>query len=268
MCPGLPGSVAAGSSVIQAVLFDLYGTLLVYGDMDKAWRSWISDVRDGLVALGLDICESEVHSHCEGFFSRPVEPFPGLVPYECRMRSLAIRLGCEPSVQWCKDMARRSMDDWQAEIPLDPQALTLLQGLRDRGVRCGVLTNFDYPDHVRRLLASTGLDEHLDAVVISGEVGLKKPDPQIFALALERIGCQAKDVLFVGDHPDQDIRGALQSGVRAMLVRRSGEGVLSSHVDYQLENGTGLFPVDGPRFQIDVVTSLEDIPVRLFQEHA
>lgn len=241
----------------QAILFDLYGTLLVYGDMGKAWSGWIRAMGSALDSLGVRLGEQELRSRCDGFFSRPVEPFAGLVPYECRMRSLALELGAEPSLGWCRLSAKHSMADWQREIPLDTEALPLLKALRAKGVRLGVLTNFDYPSHVRELLEIEGLMPCLDAVVVSGEENLKKPDPRLFALALERLGCKAKDTVFVGDHPDQDIRGALQAGLRAVLVNRGG--LKRDHVDFHIDGVEGVAGEGGHVARVPEVSSLLDL---------
>lgn len=246
---------------IRTVIFDLYGTLLVYGDMGKAWDAWIDDVRKALLRLGLQLTIEETRTHCDGFFARPVQPVPGLVPYESRFFTLATSLGAQPDLPWCQDTARATMDDWQREVPMDPQTPFVLQALRAAGISCVLLTNFDYPAHVRRLLCETGMEGHFDRVVISGEVGLKKPDPQIFALALA--GSDPAEAVFVGDHPDQDVAGALNAEMSAVLLQRGMTGVERRHVDFHQDGGdgaaNGIF--DLPR--VIVISQLADLVSRL-----
>lgn len=55
-------------------------------------------------------------------------------------------------------------------------------------------------------------------ILVSGEIRIEKPEPGIFALCLDRLGCSAEDVLFVGDHPLKDISGAAAVGMRTCWV--------------------------------------------------
>jgi putative hydrolase of the HAD superfamily len=79
------------------------------------------------------------------------------------------------------------------------------------GLRLAVVSNWDVGlhDHLRRL----GLDGALDAVVTSAEAGSPKPEPQIFQLALERLGATAARAVHVGDS-DDDAEGARAAGMR------------------------------------------------------
>lgn len=245
--------------MIRGVLFDLYGTLLVYGDMGKAWSAWIDDVRRSLSVLGLILSEDELRGHCDGFFGRKVGTVPGLVVYESRLHALATGLGGTPTLQWCRDTAQLTMKDWQKEIPADPWALNLLRSLQDRGIRCGVLTNFDYPSHVHQLLELEGFTPFLDCIVISGEEGLKKPDPRIFGLALRRLGLEASATLFVGDHPEQDMLGALNSGLPAVLIQRGTSATERSQMDFHLDSSVAGAEDADRRVSVPVIANLQDL---------
>jgi putative hydrolase of the HAD superfamily len=75
-------------------------------------------------------------------------------------------------------------------------------------------------DFIEPLQAVEDLVEQLfDAIVISEEVGVRKPDRRIFDLTLTRLGVEADDAVFVGDHPETDIRGAQEAGMRAIWKR-------------------------------------------------
>jgi putative hydrolase of the HAD superfamily len=98
--------------------------------------------------------------------------------------------------------------------------------LRDLGLRLVCVSNWDcsLPD----VLARVGLAELLDGVVTSAVAGARKPDPAIFATALEVAGCEPGEALHVGDTQDEDIRGAREAGIRALLIRRDGGGDIQS----------------------------------------
>lgn len=189
--------------------------------MPVAWRDWIEDLRTGLHGLGLCLSWERVSQCCEDFFGGVCAPREGLTVYETRIRNLALSLGAQPSDSWCRALATESMVRWQAQIYLDPEALPTLRRLRAQGLRVGVLSNFDHAPHVLHILQETGLAEQLDSVVVSGAVGLKKPDPRIFHLACDRMGCKPEYTVFVGDHVEQDFEGAHNAGLVAILLQRS-----------------------------------------------
>jgi len=100
----------------------------------------------------------------------------------------------------------------------DPGAPQALRQLRLRGARLVVVSNWDFSLH--EVLESTGLRPLVDGVVVSGEVGVAKPDPAIFALGLELAGAAAGDAIHVGDDLAGDVAGAQSAGITPVYVRR------------------------------------------------
>ncbi|WP_135556118.1 HAD-IA family hydrolase [Paenibacillus cymbidii] len=104
-----------------------------------------------------------------------------------------------------------------------------LQQLAERGFRLGVVSNF--APTLRAILADKGIGHYFDPIVVSTEVGLEKPNPAIFRLALERAGLEAGDVLYVGDHDQNDIWAPNEAGIDAVKIIRydyhAGEGIHS-----------------------------------------
>jgi putative hydrolase of the HAD superfamily len=99
-------------------------------------------------------------------------------------------------------------------------ALPALRALRERGIRTGVVSNWD--SRLRRILDGLGLRPLLDFIVISAEVGVRKPDERIFRIALERAGCAPAEAVHVGDLYVEDVRGARAAGLRAVQIVRPG----------------------------------------------
>jgi putative hydrolase of the HAD superfamily len=100
-------------------------------------------------------------------------------------------------------------------------ATALLDALRERDVRVGVVTNNLAKEQMAKL-AFCGLDGRVDAVVISEEAGVTKPDPRIFGLALERLGVERDRVVMLGDSWEVDVRGAVAAGIRAVWFNPMG----------------------------------------------
>jgi putative hydrolase of the HAD superfamily len=68
----------------------------------------------------------------------------------------------------------------------------------------------------RRKLAVLGFEHTFDAILVSEEEGVRKPDAEIFRRALARCGVAAHEALFVGDHPVADVEGAYRAGLVAV----------------------------------------------------
>ncbi|MCX5757886.1 MAG: HAD family hydrolase [Candidatus Hydrogenedentes bacterium] len=92
------------------------------------------------------------------------------------------------------------------------EVIGLLERLHARR-RLGVLSNYPDGDAIRRSLRKTGLARHLDAVVVSGDVGFAKPHPLPFATILRELDLSPEQVLFVGDNWLADVQGAKRAGM-------------------------------------------------------
>jgi putative hydrolase of the HAD superfamily len=88
------------------------------------------------------------------------------------------------------------------------------------------VSNWDYS--LPGVLEGCGLGDAFDRVVTSAEAGARKPDPAIFAAALELAGCDAEEAVHVGDTPEEDLEGAAAAGIRALLIARDGSGDIAS----------------------------------------
>ncbi len=102
-----------------------------------------------------------------------------------------------------------------------PDAGPALDRLRADGVRLVCVSNWDC--ELGAVLERVGLASRFDAVVASALVGARKPDPAIFAPALELAGCDAAEALHVGD-TDDDVDGARAAAIDVLRIDRSGSG--------------------------------------------
>jgi putative hydrolase of the HAD superfamily len=102
----------------------------------------------------------------------------------------------------------------------DPDAAAALRATRDTGLCAAVISNSN--GSVRMALEAVGLARHLDFVLDSAEVGVEKPDPRIFALALERAGLTPAEAVYVGDMYSVDVVGARAAGMDAVLLDPGG----------------------------------------------
>lgn len=101
-----------------------------------------------------------------------------------------------------------------------PFTLETLRGLQEDGYQLGLISNWD--PSCRRVLEETGLDQFLNPVVVSSEVGMEKPDPRIFQEALALCDQQPAHCLYVGDNYYDDGRGAEAVGMPFCILNSPG----------------------------------------------
>jgi HAD superfamily hydrolase (TIGR01549 family) len=217
---------------VKGVFFDLYGTLLILGDMKRAWSDWI-EVLYAALCSPENVTRETFDSCCHQFFSRE-EPVPesedGLTVFERRIDRLAASLGFNIELPLLKETATRAVNAWQSYVQLDPEAPSVLSALSETRT-LALISNFDHPPHAHRTLRETGLASFFKTVVVSGEVGIKKPDAGIFRIALERTGLQAEEVVYVGD-TQEDVDGAKAAGIRPILIARPEDARSPRILDY------------------------------------
>ena len=201
----------------KAALFDLDGTL---HDRAETIRRYLAGhVR----RFGLPAGYAERWTVLDdlGYRSK-AEVFPQLVA------EFGLKQGPQVLLQDFSDHA------WE-DVALMPYAHEVLRDLRLRGLKPGIVTN-GWSEKQRRCMSGLGLADAFDTVVVSREVGYAKPEPRIYALALEQLGVQAAETLFVGDSPTNDVWGPQQVGMEAALF--PGGHALPEHIrpDYLLND--------------------------------
>jgi putative hydrolase of the HAD superfamily len=112
---------------------------------------------------------------------------------------------------------------WAPHTRLDPDALPLLEELRRRGIKIGVLSNTLWSrDEHERIFARDGVLDAIDGAVYSSEIPWTKPHPEAFRAALDAVSVDdPSDAVFVGDRPFDDVHGAKSVGMRAVLLPHS-----------------------------------------------
>ncbi|MGI4835660.1 MAG: HAD family hydrolase [Janthinobacterium lividum] len=107
-------------------------------------------------------------------------------------------------------------------------ALALLQALKP-AYKLGIVTNNRTAEQQQKL-RYLGMSELVDALITSEEVGVLKPDPLIYQVALTRLGARPAETVMVGDNWSADVLGALAAGIRPLWLNRTGAARLLPHV--------------------------------------
>jgi 2-haloalkanoic acid dehalogenase type II len=195
-----------------AILFDLDGTLI---DLEACVRDAL---RTAFAELGYEVSNEQLWAEMQ----------------EASAEAMALHWGQQAALGWTRaqvmeaimrdTLAALGLESEHPEIPADhywarfcrtahlnPGARETLQRLQGR-FKLGLVTNGER-DSQRGRLGATGLDAFFDAVLISDEAGCSKPDPRIFELALEALGVEAGQALYVGDSVEHDYAGAQAAGI-------------------------------------------------------
>jgi len=115
------------------------------------------------------------------------------------------------------------------DMVLFDDALPTLEGLKQKYV-LGILSNGNsYPKKL-------GLEDYFQFIILAQEVGMEKPDPGLFHLAVEKAGCLPEEFLYVGDSQSDDILGAKKAGVRIAWFNRTDAQLRPNipHPDYEI----------------------------------
>jgi putative hydrolase of the HAD superfamily len=103
-----------------------------------------------------------------------------------------------------------------------PGVRKVMETLQRRGHRLGLISNAGDAANARRLLRKTGVGDYLQPILISSEVGWRKPHEEIFLQVLRAWSVRADEVVMVGDTLEEDILGAKKAGMRQIWLRGDG----------------------------------------------
>jgi putative hydrolase of the HAD superfamily len=203
--------------LLDAVLFDWGDTLMRW-----AWEpELLAAGHDaGLRAIGREPLPAMTERFRDAYL--PLLWVPGTLE-EVEYPGLVRRLLAEEGVEVSADELDRFLEAehaaWQPARMLASTTHALLETLRDRGLKVGLVSNaLDPPHLLHRDLEQMGVAERLDVAVFSSEVGWRKPHPAIFERALGALGVEPGATLFVGDSLENDIAGAAALGMHTCLA--------------------------------------------------
>lgn len=139
---------------------------------------------------------------------------------EERFQQMLIGLGItSPPAVVIEQLVNVHMEQLFQVMSFPPARRTVLEALR-ASYRFGIVSNFDHPPTAYRVLGHYSLTGYFDPIIISGEVGWRKPHRGIFLAALDKLGFAPEQILFVGDTPWADIAGARAVGMPVVWVDR------------------------------------------------
>jgi HAD superfamily hydrolase (TIGR01549 family) len=212
----LPG-LRLDTSSIEAIVFDFYHTLVEV-------EGYVITMSQALNLLGYHCPELLQYAWQSDAFDGQTHP-TGADYDDWRLRNLAAMcLDAGVSERVAPFLGEVLFDiDQLWSVRAAAGAVEVLPRLRERGLRIGVCSNWDYD--LQPYLTAAGLPG-FDAVVTSREVGARKPHPRPFQEVAHRLGISTSAIVFVGDSRNADIAGALRVGMSAMWLDGASETLL------------------------------------------
>lgn len=200
---------------IRAVLLDAGHTIL------EGRPSWFDIWEEALAAFDVTLDREAL----QRAYARASDLFRNLSPDQLTseverqfLREMASHLQVPGREEELAERMHRVLSHVRPEYTAYPEVPEVLEELRERGYRMGVVSNWelDLPE----VLARAGLRHFFDVVVASAAVGAAKPDPRIFWVALEALDAAPPEAVHVGDSYEADVQGARAAGISPVLLDR------------------------------------------------
>jgi 2-haloacid dehalogenase len=195
---------------IDAIVFDAYGTLFDVNSAAARWREALGPQAEAFSAtwrrkqLEYSWLRSLMGAHAD-FWQVTTE---------------ALDFACERHAIADASLRQRLLETYR-ELSAYPEVPAMLRAIRSAGFKTAILSN-GAPAMLQAAVEAAGLATQFDALLSVETVGIFKPHPSVYRLAVERLGAAAKRICFVSSN-GWDIAGAAQFGFRAVWVNRARE---------------------------------------------
>ena len=219
----------------KVILFDLNGTLIYqcrttrshmastyamfaqhYWDItfeafEDAWIK-VHSAFDKTVREGYHLLRED---NLEGAREKLREPL-----YRENIANIAAELHIPISHQLIEKITRAFQDSWMGGLRMPEENRVVLEKLFQEGYQLGIVTNFQQPDIIEDILKNFKIFELFRPIVISAEVRVRKPHPELFIAALEALNIlkTPEQVIYVGDNLEEDVEGAKLVGLHPILI--------------------------------------------------
>ncbi|RDI36455.1 HAD family hydrolase [Falsibacillus pallidus] len=215
--------------MIKAVLFDLDGTLL---DRDASVLKFIADQAE---RLGIADKEKYIHRFIEldarGYVWKDKV-------YQQLLREFDI-----PQMTW-ENLLEDYLESFHKHGVPFPNLIEMLDGLKAAGHKLGLITN-GFERMQMSNIQALGIADYFDCILISEREGIKKPDSMIFQKALKVLGTDPAESIYIGDHPDNDMKAAKAVGMKTMWKKDvQWESAEADHVIDDLEEVLAIITSD------------------------
>ncbi len=201
---------------IKAIGFDLFNTLIIAegGALDEAMRRLMTGLAQNGVCPEIEPFHQAYREAALGLIRQAAQD--GVETHNRFWISAALKgIGYaiepdDPRISSAVESYFSAFFDYCHPIPGTHAMLETLRG----SYRLGLLSNFTHAPAALKLIDLLGLEDFFEVVLISGEMGFRKPHPRVFDKLAGSLGVDGGEMLYVGDDTEADIGGALSAGIR------------------------------------------------------
>ena len=209
---------------IKAVLFDMFDTLMMiehdhefyipslkamfYALKEKGVESSFSEFKEAYTRARVELYKkADLNNEEPHFNERVIKTLEFLGYNQIKESSVVI------------DATFAFFREFMKYVRIDMDSKTVLNQLYKKYV-LGIVSNFAIPECVKELLQKYDIMKFFSVIVVSADVNKRKPNPEIFNFALNKLEIEASEAIFVGDTLDSDIKGAQEAGMKTIFIER------------------------------------------------
>jgi len=192
------------SKMFKAVLFDLDGTLL---NRDKSVELFINQQYERLYEL-------LSHIPKEQYISRFIELDNHGYVWKDKVYQQLIDEFNISSITW-EELLQDYVEEFKHHCVGFPHIQEMLEELKNNKIALGMITN-GYGQFQMDNIKALGIEKYFDVILVSEWEGIKKPSPQIFLKALKQLNVKPSESVFIGDHPENDVKAAQNVGMKGI----------------------------------------------------
>jgi FMN phosphatase YigB (HAD superfamily) len=163
--------------------------------------------------------------------------YPNRVRFELMLRNMNIPADSDAD-HAADAMVTAHMEGLARAVEFPEENESALESVKSKGYRMAVISNFDYAPTAYSLIEKFRIGRFFEKIVISEEVGWRKPKPVIFTTAIELLGIRPEEALYVGDNFSADICGAKGVGMDAVWLnsKKESEEGLKPEPDFIIQS--------------------------------
>ncbi|MFX1377277.1 MAG: HAD family hydrolase [Promethearchaeota archaeon] len=197
----------------KAIIFDLFGTLVDNYSV-QIYNKYLTNMASTLELPAEDFSKlwrDTIYERGIGIFKTTEES----IRYICNKLNVSVS---DEKIRKCNEIR---LENTRKALTPKNGAVDILKRLRGIGYKIGLITNCSAD--VPFLWKETAFSDLFDTTLFSASVGLKKPDTQIYNLACKQLGVNPNECLFIGDGDGNELEGASQLGMDAVMIRDRNE---------------------------------------------
>jgi HAD superfamily hydrolase (TIGR01662 family) len=209
---------------VKAVLFDMFDTLMLIEKDHAFYSPAVKSMHTYLAQNGLQVSFAvfrDAYIKARDALYEEADLKMEEPHFDFRVKNALQILGyaAEAQTSLVQGATDAFCQEFMTYVRIDDDAEPVLKDLRTK-YRLGVVSNFAIPECVTKLLAKHQLSDFFDVVIVSAAVNKRKPSPEIFKFALEKLQLHPTQAVFVGDTVDADVKGGKAAGMKTVYLER------------------------------------------------